>query len=347
MSDMLSKRQEAILIGMAYGREYVAADIAGLLRKEAPSSATLRRDMEGLETAGYVARRGAKRGTTYGKTVAGALFTPYDAHAYFSQDERARVGLSGYCFDILASTMPPLFSDEERRELEEATTAFTEKSERGSDVASRELERFVIELSWKSSKIEGNTYTLLDTERLIRDGIVATGHSPQEARMILNHKDAFSFTLRERAQTLTPPYVEEVHKLLVRDLDVAHGLRRGEVGITGTSYRPLGIMHQLREELTRLCEQVNKAADPYSKALLALVGISYLQPFADGNKRTARLVANALLIADGHAPLSYRTTDEVLYKESMLTFYEQLSLVPMKRIFTEQYLFACNQYLKI
>ena len=165
--------------------------------------------------------------------------------------------------------------------------------------------------------------------------------------MILNHKDAFSFTLRERAQTLTPPYVEEVHKLLVRDLEVAHGLRRGEVGITGTSYRPLGIMHQLREELTRLCEQVNKAADPYSKALLALVGISYLQPFADGNKRTARLVANALLIADGHAPLSYRTTDEVLYKESMLTFYEQLSLVPMKRIFTEQYLFACNQYLKI
>jgi Fic family protein len=165
--------------------------------------------------------------------------------------------------------------------------------------------------------------------------------------MILNHKETFAFTLRERAHTLTPSYVEEVHKLLVRDLEIAHELRRGEVGITGTSYRPLGITHQLREELARLCEQVNKAADPYSKTLLALVGISYLQPFADGNKRTARLVANALLIADDHAPLSYRTTDEVLYKESMLTFYEQLSLVPMKRIFTEQYLFACEQYLKV
>ena len=83
----------------------------------------------------------------------------------------------------------------------------------------------------------------------------------------------------------------------------------------------------------------------YSKALTALVGLSYIQPFEDGNKRTARLVCNAILLVSNYAPLSYRSVDENYYRESILVFYEKNSLLSMKDIFTEQYIFSTQNYL--
>ncbi|MDB5274953.1 MAG: Fic family protein, partial [Chitinophagaceae bacterium] len=212
----------------------------------------------------------------------------------------------------------------------------------------KELERFVIEFSWKSSKIEGNTYTLLDTERLIRDGVEAAGHTEDEATMILNHKKAFQYILSTKgARDFTDKrFIEDVHSVLIEGLGVSRGFRKASVGITGSSYRPLDIPAQLEEATEDLCNAVRALSDPYSQALLMLVGISYIQPFEDGNKRTARLIANAMLIANEKAPLSYRNVDETLYRESMLTFYEQLSIVPMKRIFADQYLFSSEQYLQ-
>jgi Fic family protein len=347
MSDMFNDRQERILIEITYGREYAASQIGEMLGVDNPSSATLRRDLDDLEKRGFLFQKGERRGTSYGKTVLGALVSPYDAKEYFSKNEQMRNGLSSYIFDLFAQQVPPFLESQETKQLDTATRSFVEKSARSSDVAEKELERFVIELSWKSSQIEGNTYTLLDTERLLREGIPAKGKTEHEAQMILNHKDAFAFSRENPVTALSLAYVEEIHRLLVRNLGVAKGLRKGEVGITGATYRPLVIPQQLVEQLALLCERVNELHDPYSKALLALTGISYLQAFADGNKRTARLVANALMIGAGCAPLSYRTTDEISYKESMLTFYEQLSIVPMKKIFIEQYLFACEQYLRV
>ena len=90
---------------------------------------------------------------------------------------------------------------------------------------------------------------------------------------------------------------------------------------------------------------VSRMETSYSKALLALLGISYIQPFEDGNKRTARLMANALLLAHGLAPISYRSIDENDYRESMLVFYELNSVVPFKTIFIDQYVFAARNYL--
>ena len=106
--------------------------------------------------------------------------------------------------------------------------------------AQRELERFVIELSWKSSKIEGNTYTLLDTEQLIREAVEAPGHSHAEAVMILDHKRAFEYVWQHQAdfRRLTRSQVEEIHALLTKDLGVRGGLRTSGVGITGTVYVP-------------------------------------------------------------------------------------------------------------
>jgi len=135
----------------------------------------------------------------------------------------------------------------------------------------KELERFVIELSWKSSKIEGNTYTLLDTEKLIAKGIEAPGHDKSEAKMILNHKEAFKF-IRENShffKELTLSKIEEVHKLLVKDLNVNFGLRSHAVGVTGSIYKPLDNIYQVKEAFESLCGAVNSLQSPYAKAAFA------------------------------------------------------------------------------
>jgi Fic family protein len=350
MSDIiLNEREKQLLGAMVFGHLYAAEDLAPLSGTKI-SPATLRRDLRGLEGGLYIQRRGEKRGTRYEKTIAGALMSPIDARAYFQKEADARGGLGAYRHGLWQAMPSNLFSVEECEVLDSATSNFVARSRDASDVVrAKELERFVIELSWKSSKIEGNTYTLLDTERLIREGVEAAGHTKDEATMILNHKKAFQYVLESgRSRTFADKrFVEDVHAILVEGLGVSRGFRRGVVGITGSTYRPLDVPAQLEEATDELCRAVSTMTDPYSQALLMLVGISYIQPFEDGNKRTSRLIANAVLLAHERAPLSYRSTDEVVYRESMLTFYEQLSIIPMKKIFREQYLFACAQYLKV
>lgn len=100
----------------------------------------------------------------------------------------------------------------------------------------------------------------------------------------------------------------------------------------------------MREAISALCAAVNAKESPYEKALLCLIMIGYIQPFGDGNKRTARLMANAALLAAGHCPLSFRTVDPVDYKLAMLLFYEQNSIAAVKRLFVEQYCFSASNY---
>lgn len=344
----LNERQTMILGHMRLDTKYAAEDI-GKFFDTPPAPATLRRDMQELESVGFVARQGEKRGTTYEKTLLGALMSPIDASQYFQKETDARGGLRAYRHRLWGAMPGTLFANDELSSFASATESYLARSRDVSDVIrAKELERFVVELSWKSSKIEGNTYTLLDTERLLREGLEAPGHSKDEATMILNHKKAFHYILETKGTRdfADKRFVEDVHGLLVEGLGIARGFRRGVVGITGSSYRPLDIPSQLEEAVDELCRAVKGVKDPYSQALLMLLGISYIQPFEDGNKRTARLAANALLVADDKAPLSYRSVDETIFRESMLTFYEQLSIVPMKKIFSDQYTFACEQYLK-
>ena len=204
----------------------------------------------------------------------------------------------------------------------------------------------VIELSWKSSRIEGNTYTLLDTEKLILEHKEAVGHSKSEAVMILNHKQAFTFVHEhaKKFKNLTRANLEEVHFLLVKDLNVGMGVRRSLVGVLGSKYQPLDNVHQITDALEGLSRTIKALNDSYAKALVGLLGVSYIQPFEDGNKRTSRLIANALLMAHGLAPLSYRSVDENAYREAILVFYELNSIVPFKKIFIEQYDFAARNY---
>ena len=125
--------------------------------------------------------------------------------------------------------------------------------------------------------------------------------------------------------------MEELHEILVKDLSVGLGLRKRPVGVIGSKYQPLDNIHQITDAVEALSGAISKMQTPYAKALMALSGISYVQPFEDGNKRTARLMANAILLAHKCAPLSYRSVEESEYREAMLVFYEINSIVPLKR----------------
>jgi Fic family protein len=143
---------------------------------------------------------------------------------------------------------------------------------------------------------------------------------------------------------LTLRSIEDIHSLLIKDLGVKCNLRRRRVGISGTNYVPLDNEHQIRQAMDEMCLLINKRDNVFEKALLVLLIISYIQPFADGNKRTARIISNAILMNAGYCPLSFRTVDSLEYKKAMLVFYEQNNLSVFKRIFTEQFAFAVKTY---
>ncbi|MEK9184769.1 MAG: Fic family protein [Patescibacteria group bacterium] len=308
---------------------------------------TVKRELGELKNLGLLKILGAGRSVKYSVSSYGRLFVDINAKEYSTIDPDKRYGLKSFNFELFNSISNELFSDSEIQELDEVTEVYKKNIHLISKtLEEKELERFIIELSWKSSKIEGNTYTLLDTEKLISRGIEAVGHDINEAKMILNHKEAFKF-IRENFnlfKELNLANLEKVHKILIKDFNINYGLREKAVGVTGSSYRPLDNIHQIKEATISLCDVVNMITSPYVKAMIALLGISYIQPFEDGNKRTSRLIANAILLAYEYAPLSYRSVDENSYREAILAFYELNSIIPFKKIFIEQYIFSAKTY---
>lgn len=312
------------------------------------SLVTVKRALSKLVSEGLLMSSGSGgRSTSYKISIKGRVLAEVDAKKYSSIEPDKRFGLNKYNFELLPSLPSDIFEKSEMIVLKNATAEYLKRTKDVSPIIQKkELQRLVIELSWKSSKIEGNTYTLLDTEKLILENKEAHGHSRKEAQMILNHKDAFNYIRQhpEQFRTLTRKNLEELHYILVKDLNVSTYLRRRPVGITGSKYLPLDNIHQITEAADALSFAVSKMTNPYAKALVALVGIGYIQPFEDGNKRTARLMTNGLLLSHSLAPLSYRSVDEEDYRSALLVFYELNSIVPMKKIFIGQYEFAAQNY---
>jgi Fic family protein len=270
-----------------------------------------------------------------------------DIDDYFALDPDKRTLKSKYYnFDVW-SELDNIFSLAELAKLDAINEAYrTNRAAMTPATLKKELERLTIEFSWKSSRIEGNTYTLLDTERLIKEQVEATGKKHDEAVMIMNHKKAldFVFTKPEYFQTLTLAKIEDLHRLLTDGLGVARGIRQNRVGITGTNYRPLDNAQQIREAVLTLIDKINGIKHPIAKALAAVLMVSYIQPFEDGNKRAARLLGNAILLAHNYCPLSYRGADEVEYKKGVVLFYEQNDFSYFKVIFTAQFEQAVKKY---
>ncbi len=348
MSDKFtfSDRQKNIIGAMRPGEWFAASDIAAVL--SGVSAATLRRDLGELVEQGVLEKHGENKGVKYAVTDRTRLFFPYTLGAYYVQDEDERAAQEDYNFSVLPTMSEvSLFTSSQEIRMQQATETFTASAKGLSGaLQQKELERFVIEFAWKSSKIEGNTYSLLDTEFLLRNGIEAPGKSKFETKMILNHKQAYLFAAESaRDEVLVNvAYVEHIHRLLTDGLGVEIGLRDRRVGISGSRYVPLAVKQQLREQLQQLVDVINGKHVPYEQAMIAVLGLSYLQPFEDGNKRTARVLANSFLLRSGCAPLSYRSVDEREYKEATLIFYEQNSVVPFRELFVEQYVYAATHY---
>ena len=313
------------------------------------SDATLKRVIAAGIKAGDIVAEGKARATRYRLSPQAQLLMPLNLDTYFSLEVDERQVHSSYNFELINGllTETRLFSDKEQTHLDALQDEFRQHVNELTDNEYRkEMERLGIDLSWKSSQIEGNTYTLLETERLLRESKTAEGKTKEEAVMLLNHKDALNFILDnpDYLQELTVSHIEDIHQLLTKDLSIDKGLRRHRVGITGTNYHPLDNEFQIREAMRDACKLINSKYNIFEKALLTLLLLSYIQPFLDGNKRTARITSNAILISNDYCPLSFRSIDSMDYKKAMLIFYEQNNLYAFKQIFIEQFEFAVKEY---
>lgn len=240
----------------------------------------------------------------------------------------------------LFNSCEQVFTDDELKKLTETTKQYHGWREKTPlEYQTLAYERCAIEFSWKSSKIEGNTYSLLETEALIKNKVEAKGKPHEDATMILNQKNVFDLVMSSAFPDLfSVQTVTDMHKMLVADLGIPHDLRIAQVGITGTNYIPLQFQSQIREAIERLLILTKKITDPFQSALILLAGIAYIQPFADGNKRTSRHIANALLHKNTMPPVAWRTVDEVEYKKCIIAFYELGNIRPLALLWLENYI---------
>ena len=321
--------------------------MAGLTK--APSDSTMKRLLSAAVKEGNIETAGRGPATKYKLTPQAHVTMPLDLATYFDKDIDEREVQESFNFDLIRDVLPKveIFTKEELEVLNAAQMEFKKNTEGMTELEYRkEMERLGVDLSWKSSQIEGNTYSLLETERLLKDKQTASGKTKEEAIMLLNHKDALDFVLDipDYLKELSVHRIEDIHSILTKELEVDRNIRHRRVGITGTNYRPLDNEFQIREALEDTCTLVNGKDNVFEKAFLTLVLLSYIQAFVDGNKRTARITSNAVLIANGYCPISFRTVDSIDYKKAMLMFYEQNNIAAFKKIFIEQFLFAVKTY---
>ncbi len=312
------------------------------------SYASVKRYLTQLLIEKYLISEGKGKGTKYSISPSFEIVYSIDIESYYQKeiDERQiKDSFNWSIFEILDSI--EILTKADLLKLSGLQKIFTENiSQLSAFEYQKELERLAIDLSWKSSQIEGNTYSLLETERLLKEKETAAGKTKEEAVMLLNHKDAIDFIV-ENPDYLVPvtiSRIEDIHSLLIKELAVDKNLRKRRVGISGTNYRPLDNEFQIREALESACALVNKKVSVFEKALLILLLLSYIQPFMDGNKRTARIVSNAILLNYKFCPISFRTVDSIEYKKAMLLFYEQNNVSNIKEIFINQFEFAVKSY---
>lgn len=337
-----------ILQILHYHPEASRSEISAALT-DTPSPATLKRLIANGISKGDIKVIGRGPATRYKLSPQAYVTMDLDLDTYFDKDVDERIVQKSFNFKLINDILPNvnLFSEEELKKLNDAQNIFRKNlSEMSSIEYRKEMERLGIDLSWKSSQIEGNTYSLLETERLLKEKQTANGKTKDEAIMLLNHKDALDFILDvpDYLKDLSVKRIEEIHALLTKELGVERNIRHRRVGITGTNYTPLDNEFQILEALEDSVNLINSRKNIFEKALLALVLLSYIQAFTDGNKRTARIVSNGILIANGYCPISFRTVDSIDYKKAMIIFYEQNNISAFKRIFIEQFLFAVKTY---
>jgi hypothetical protein len=229
----------------------------------------------------------------------------------------------------------------------------TEAAERPAGTYAREIyEQLLLDLSWASSRLEGNTYTRLDTRELLRYGREAEGKDIVETQMILNHRAAIEMLVEQaedvgfNRQTFFGLHAALAENL-VGDRRNEGGLRTRLVGITGATFTPLGIPQKIEEQFGLMLRKAGEIPDPFEQAFFVMVHLPYLQPFIDVNKRTSRLGANLPLIKANLCPLSFVDVPEDAYVEGTLGVYELTRVELLRDVFVWAYERSCAQYVVV
>jgi Fic family protein len=331
------------------------------------SRASLNRRLRALRQSGRVAVDGRGPATRYRITAPAVV--PTRAAAVTGEIvplSTAAARVRGYLRDPVAVRRPAGYRrefldryqpnatwylpDGLRRKLRELGT--TAEGRPAGTYARDILDRLLIDLSWASSHLEGNTYSLLDTKQLIEDGLRAEGKSADEATMILNHKRAIEFLVENAADLgFSRAMVTNLHACLaeglVRDPAAIGAIRRTLVAIEGTPYVPPQVPQQIEELFEQLIAKATAIEDPFEQAFFAMVQLPYLQPFIDINKRTSRLAANIPLVRHNLVPLSFVDVTERDYVDGVLGVYELTDVALLRDVFEWAYERSATRYLAV
>ena len=320
------------------GREEVRRNVASEV-----SSPTVWRALKRLVDDGRLEVSGKSRATVY--SLAGAavvrahLQTPYNRR-------RAAVYRKEFVDRYVPNKSFYLGADDRQRLHEAARPAPPPPA---GTYARRILERLLVDLSWASSRMEGNTYNILETERLIRFGEEVSGKDRREAVMILNHKEAIQYVVDHLAEiAVSRTDIFGIHALLadglLADPAMAGRLRRMPVGISYSTYRPLDDLFAIEEEFGVLVEKAAAVADPFEQSFFLLVHIPYLQAFDDINKRTSRIASNIPLLKADLAPMSFLTMDDAAYTDGLIGVYELNDISLLRESYMDAYLASAENY---
>ena len=210
-------------------------------------------------------------------------------------------------------------------------------------------ERLLIDLSYNSSRLEGNSYSKLDTEKLILEGIGADGKGNRDTIMIINHKEAILF-LVENAQSIdiNEHTIRDIHGFLSVDLllnpSACGNLRTTPVGITNSAYNPIDVPDVLKEMFDIALSKARSIRDPFEQSFFLLVHLPYLQAFEDVNRRTSRIACNIPFVKRNLCPLSFTEVPSDAYYVALLAVYEKNEIQPMLEVFENAYVQSCSQY---
>jgi Fic family protein len=348
---VLSDRQVFIVEYARKQSSFQTGDILDIFSKAfSVERLTLVRELAELEALGVLERSGGGRAVAYRISPRHLFLEEISMDEYFSRSLEDRGVKPFFNEAVFALFAQGAFSSEEKDSFERVNDIYlhTKMTLQADSPAifRREWERLIVELSWKSSEIEGNTYTLLETEALLKDHQHAKGKDQAEAQMILNHKKALDRIMADPNdfRTMTISKAKEVHALLVENMGISADFRKHPVGITGTLYRPLPDHDGIEKAMRQMEVLCSKLKNPFDQAFAVLALLSYIQPFEDGNKRTARILANAILFSHDKSMISYRSISAVEYKKAVVLFYEQNNVSALKKVFSDQFVFAVENY---
>ncbi|MGH2544421.1 MAG: Fic family protein, partial [Ardenticatenaceae bacterium] len=330
--------------------DYIAAhpgtgreDIRKAVAPEA-SGPTVWRALKRLTDEGKLSVSGKGRATGY--TIAGSQ----EVRAYLKTPYNRRPP-KAYNKEFLDSYVPDktfYLSTPNRERLHEAGRPTIPPLPAGT-YARRILEKLLVDLAWASSRMEGNTYDILQTEELVRFGKEATGKDRKEAVMILNHKEAIQYVVDNIGEIgINRRDICNIHALLsdglLIDPAMAGRLRRMPAGISHSSYTPPGDEFVIEEEFQIIVDKAAAISDPFEQSFFLLVHIPYLQAFADVNKRTSRIASNIPLLKADLAPMSFVTMDDKAYIDGLIGIYELNNVSLLREIYIDAYLASAENY---